>query len=210
MHDEPVETREESSSAAPSSRTVTMNRIKLGVLAGTALVVVGHVANLLDVYSVLEPIVWPAPPVEQKQAAGCLIVRQSPLGPQALGLIHATKADERGRPAGSLVFSTPGGMSRSGENLERTAERETLEETGFTVKAHEDLITFVNPENHVAFHLFHCEIDGDLQQRTRDQEAVGLLWARPSDVPSQAYRFPSQRDDFIEVFGRLSAHSLSP
>jgi predicted NUDIX family NTP pyrophosphohydrolase len=65
-----------------------------------------------------------------KQSAGTLLYRQGPTGLEVL-LIHASGAYNRGKP-----WSIPKGEPDAGEtDLESTARRETMEETGVAAGA---------------------------------------------------------------------------
>jgi predicted NUDIX family NTP pyrophosphohydrolase len=61
-------------------------------------------------------------------SAGCLVTRHSPHGLEVL-LVHPRRATFR-RP----LFGIPKGLVEEGEELEATARRETLEETGLAVQ----------------------------------------------------------------------------
>jgi predicted NUDIX family NTP pyrophosphohydrolase len=61
-------------------------------------------------------------------SAGCLVTRHGPHGLEVL-LVHPRRATFR-RP----LFGIPKGLVEEGEELEATARRETLEETGLAVQ----------------------------------------------------------------------------
>ena len=66
-------------------------------------------------------------------AAGCLVVRDGPRGPEVL-LVHARGASFR-KP----LFGIPKGLVEPGETLAAAARRETEEETGLRVTISADL-----------------------------------------------------------------------
>ena len=103
-----------------------------------------------------------------------------------------------------LLFSAPGGMLVGDESISAAAARETREETGYKVTTREKVLELPSPDGAVVFHLFWCVLGSDLAART-DQEAVGTVWADPASIPIQAYRFPTNRDRFIEAFGLVAA-----
>ena len=61
-------------------------------------------------------------------SAGCLVTRQGPGGIEVL-LVHPRRATFK-RP----LFGIPKGLVEAGEDIETTARRETLEETGLHVR----------------------------------------------------------------------------
>jgi predicted NUDIX family NTP pyrophosphohydrolase len=61
-------------------------------------------------------------------SAGCVVIREGPNGTEVL-LVHPRGASFR-RP----LFGIPKGLVEAGEDLERTAQRETEEETGLRVR----------------------------------------------------------------------------
>ena len=98
-------------------------------------------------------------------------------------------------------------MNEANESFEETAKRETLEETGFEVQVVQKLHDTYNSHNGVTFHLFHCQIIPNHSDSRPDQEVVGTIWTNPSIIPPSGYRFPKDRELFIETFGKLAAQT---
>lgn len=124
-------------------------------------------------------------------AAGCLVTREGPQGVEVL-LVHARRASFR-RP----LFGIPKGLIEAGESPEAAAVRETLEETGLTVRIRGALGT-VRQQSGKIVHAFWAtvegdsagEIDADGRCRTPDQENdvcrfYPLEQARAMMIPAQ-------------------------
>ena len=113
--------------------------------------------------------------------AGCLIIHE-----QRLLVVE----DRQGR------YAPPGGSSEAKEMAQCTAERETWEETGLTVRAGDLIQTFDN-----GFHLFGCHmvealvgeqaLDGS--QRPWRWEVRALHWLNGADLHYKPWRFPQQK-----------------
>jgi predicted NUDIX family NTP pyrophosphohydrolase len=85
-------------------------------------------------------------------SAGCVVIRESARGPEVL-LVHPKRATFR-RP----VFGIPKGLVEAGEDLEATAARETLEETGLHVRIVAALGS-VRQKSGKVVHAFHAVVD---------------------------------------------------
>ncbi len=85
-------------------------------------------------------------------SAGCLVTREGPNGLEVL-LVHPKRATFR-RP----VFGIPKGLVEAGEDLEVTAARETLEETGLNVRIIGPLGN-VRQKSGKVVHAFHAAVD---------------------------------------------------
>jgi 8-oxo-dGTP pyrophosphatase MutT (NUDIX family) len=84
-------------------------------------------------------------------AAGCLVTRDGPRGPEVL-LVHARGASFR-KP----LFGIPKGLIESGESIEDAARRETEEETGLRVVLRADLGT-VRQKSGKIVHAFLADV----------------------------------------------------
>jgi predicted NUDIX family NTP pyrophosphohydrolase len=85
-------------------------------------------------------------------SAGCLVTREGPNGLEVL-LVHPKRATFR-RP----VFGIPKGLVEAGEDLEVTAARETLEETGLNVRIIAPLGS-VRQQSGKVVHAFHAVVE---------------------------------------------------
>ncbi len=128
-------------------------------------------------------------------SAGALIIDYRNDEYVMLGVLHAPEG--RG-----IVFSPPGGSSETGEGPIKTAIRETLEETGYTLTNVEFLERA--PAGNPNFSLVSAEVDSTVSQvnYTYDR-GVGIIWANPSRVPPSGWRFPEQRTWVIDRFEEL-------
>lgn len=89
-------------------------------------------------------------------SAGCLVTRDGPNGLEVL-LVHPKRATFR-RP----IFGIPKGLVEPGEDLEATASRETLEETGLHVKIIAALGD-VRQKSGKVVHAFHAVVGSQSQ-----------------------------------------------
>lgn len=64
----------------------------------------------------------------------------------------------RRQQEGTVLWALPGGAIEPGENAERAAERETLEETGLDVAARRVLGSRVHPATHREMHYVACDV----------------------------------------------------
>jgi len=149
------------------------------------------------------------PDQELMQAGGCLIVEDhNDNGYLMLGVLTHLKNTKDGRRSDQLVFGPPGGGMKKGVdvNVKATAIRETREETGYTVEAiPTPLHVFLN--NNTAFSLFECKIDEEKPVSLRDSEAIGVVWADPTCMKTEAWRFPGQQVKITDLYGDLASGS---
>ena len=72
---------------------------------------------------------------------------------------------KRGQPPMQGVWAIPGGRVELGETLHQAAEREILEETGLTIKAHDPIYTFDvierDDKDQVRFHYVIVDLPAD-------------------------------------------------
>ena len=100
-----------------------------------------------------------------KQSAGTLLYRQGPDGLDVL-LIHASGNYNRGKPWG-----IPKGEPDPGENdLETTARRETLEETGISAGSLQPLGTIQYTKSRKIIHAFAGAAPADAEPRCASWE----------------------------------------
>jgi ADP-ribose pyrophosphatase len=95
---------------------------------------------------------------------------------------------QRGKPPAESLWAIPGGRVELGETLQQAAEREILEETGATIRAHEPVFTFDiierEPNGAVRFHyvvvdlLADC-VAGDLAP---GGDATDARWVSPAEL----------------------------
>ena len=93
-------------------------------------------------------------------------------------------------------LSLPGGAKLSGEAPQCTAERETWEEAGISVRAQNRLYTFEN-----GFQVFDCDLLPDQSIRSIKGtegswglEIVRVHWLALSELDEFVWRFPDQLD----------------
>jgi predicted NUDIX family NTP pyrophosphohydrolase len=121
-----------------------------------------------------------------KQAAGTLLYRQGPEGLEVL-LIHASGNYNRGKP-----WSIPKGETDPGEtDLEVTARRETLEETGVTAGALTKLGQIQYSKSRKVVHAYAGPAPADAEPRCASWEIdqakfLALAEARRLIHPEQA------------------------
>ncbi len=110
-------------------------------------------------------------------SAGCLVTRQGPHGVEIL-LVHARGATFR-RP----LFGIPKGLVEEGEELEVTARRETLEETGLAVQVRASLGS-VRQKSGKIVHAFWAAVE------PRSEAAIDELGrCRAPDAENDVCRF---------------------
>ncbi|GJM64587.1 NUDIX hydrolase [Persicobacter diffluens] len=95
-----------------------------------------------------------------------------------------------------------------GEKVEDTAIRETLEETGYSIKFKDKIEQ--SPYGNTNFSLVYSEIDTSQNNLNFDNpETIGFLWIKnPKIIPLQNWRFPEQREWIIELFDKYSTRYL--
>jgi 8-oxo-dGTP pyrophosphatase MutT (NUDIX family) len=122
--------------------------------------------------------------------AGCLIQSQG----RTLLLVH--------RPGGQLGF--PGGTAQSGESAQRTAQRETWEETGLDVDVRSLVMAFDN-----GFLLFECtpnalfsKVSAPPLPSWAKNEISEMVWADLDSIDPGGWRFPEQLEEVKSTLRR--------
>mmetsp|Transcript_68785 Transcript_68785/g.212749 ORF Transcript_68785/g.212749 Transcript_68785/m.212749 type:complete len:218 (+) Transcript_68785:3-656(+) len=86
----------------------------------------------------------------------------------------------------SGMWSLPGGTGEHGETPQRTAERETYEETGYRVSAR-GLLTTWN-----GFRIYRCSVHGNSGGSKDHHEVLGYGWKSAREIRRMRWRFPRQ------------------
>ena len=96
----------------------------------------------------------------------------------------------RGQAPAMDLWAIPGGSVEIGESLQEAAEREILEETGVTIKAHEPVYTFDfidrDESGRVRFHYVIVDLAADYirgEPRAGD-DAIDARWVSSQEVKS--------------------------
>lgn len=129
-------------------------------------------------------------PPSNVESAGALIVGCQNNRPAMLGVLHNID--------GHTLFAPPAGKSNMDEDPSSTAKRETREETGYSIDVLGELGN--SQKGNTNFSLVLAKVDKSVPADPNIQEVVGLLWIDPSEVPSNSWRFPEQREWIIELF----------
>lgn len=140
----------------------------------------------------------PAATTVGPESSGALIVKKRTEGYVMLGVLHIPQG--RG-----IVFSPPAGGTEDNESPTDTAIRETLEETGFTLKN----VRFLEkaPAGNTNFSLVAADIDESVpQQDPHKHDGIGMIWADPIRIPQSDWRFPEQREWIINSFQKQVAN----
>jgi len=95
---------------------------------------------------------------------------------------------KRGKPPNEAMWAIPGGRVELGETLQRAVERETLEETGITVRAGSPILTFDvilrDDEGQVQFHYVIVDMPAEylsgVARAGDDAREVG--WKTAADI----------------------------
>lgn len=105
---------------------------------------------------------------------------------------------------GELMWQFPAGGIESGEGAEEAAVRETLEETGLTVKAIRLIGERVHPKTGRAMSYTACEVvEGDAHVAD-DEELDAIAWVTHSEIPEYVpYGLFEPVQDYLD--GALSA-----
>ena len=136
-----------------------------------------------------------------KQSAGTLLYREGPGGPEVL-LVHASGPYNRGAPWG-----IPKGVPDDGEtDLEATARRETLEETGVAAGPLTEIGSIIYKKSRKQVHCFAGPAPAGAAPRPASWEVdkaefVPLAKAREVIHPDQAVFL----DRLAELLGRAGA-----
>jgi 8-oxo-dGTP diphosphatase len=88
----------------------------------------------------------------------------------------------RSAPEGDLVWALPGGTVEAGETPEQAAVRETLEETGLTVKATRLLGERVHPDTGRRITYAACTVLKGTACAASPREVSAVAWAAPDEI----------------------------
>ncbi|MCT9078805.1 NUDIX hydrolase [Streptomyces fulvoviolaceus] len=89
----------------------------------------------------------------------------------------------RSASEGDLVWAMPGGKVEDGESPEQAAVRETLEETGLTVKAEQLLGERTHPDTGRRIVYVACTVLEGSARRASLREVSAVAWAARDEVP---------------------------
>jgi mutator protein MutT len=83
-----------------------------------------------------------------------------------------------------LSWAFPGGKQRKDESREETVEREILEETGYSVKAIEQIDLWFHPEFRKIICYFLCELleENQTQKPKEEEEIEEIKWVKPEEL----------------------------
>jgi 8-oxo-dGTP pyrophosphatase MutT (NUDIX family) len=117
----------------------------------------------------------------------------------------------RDRASGRLGF--PAGASAGGEAAPCTASRETLEETGISVRVEERLRVFDN-----GFHLYRCSLLDEKDYvpgaipvpEFAAAEISDIAWLPPSSITAAEWRYPEEWNEVLALFAAGAAASPLP
>jgi predicted NUDIX family NTP pyrophosphohydrolase len=137
-------------------------------------------------------------------AAGCLVTREGPAGPEVL-LVHP-----RGATFTRPLFGIPKGLVEPGEDLETAARRETAEETGLQVRIHAALGSVTQKSGKVV-HAFWGTVEPqsvpaiDARGRCRSQDDENDVCRFYPLEEARKLMIPAQRD-FLDRWLTATAH----
>jgi 8-oxo-dGTP pyrophosphatase MutT (NUDIX family) len=99
-------------------------------------------------------------------------------------LIIKRKNLEKGDYNTYLSWVFPGGKQIKDENREETIEREILEETGYSVKAIEQIDLWIHPEFRKIICYFLCELleENQIQKPKEEEEIEEIKWVKPEEL----------------------------
>jgi 8-oxo-dGTP diphosphatase len=83
-----------------------------------------------------------------------------------------------------LSWAFSGGKQRKDESREEAIEREILEETGYSVKAIEQIDLWVHPEFRKIICYFLCELleENQIQKPKEEEEIEEIKWVKPEEL----------------------------
>ncbi|WP_089105495.1 NUDIX hydrolase [Streptomyces hyaluromycini] len=94
----------------------------------------------------------------------------------------------RSNPEGDLLWALPGGTVETGETAEQAAVRETLEETGLTVKAARVLGERIHPDTGRLIVYVACTVLEGTAYPASPREVFAATWAARDEVPQYVPR----------------------
>ncbi|MEX0991280.1 MAG: NUDIX hydrolase [Actinomycetota bacterium] len=138
-------------------------------------------------------------PTRSEISAGGVVIREGDAGPEVILASRRTQT-------GDVAWGLPKGRVDPGEDLETTALREVLEETGLVGEIREDLGTLsyfyrwdgVRISKVVHFYLMRF-VGGDVSEH--DEEMEEVRWVPLADAPTLA-SYPSERDLLVRAAER--------
>jgi 8-oxo-dGTP pyrophosphatase MutT (NUDIX family) len=116
-------------------------------------------------------------------------------------LLILRKKPENGTNNSILAWTFPSGIVQEREDTNFTAERETLEETGYVVKTKE----LINEKDHPQFpvHVYYwaCElIDSVQHDLTEHEEIAEVRWVNPDEIPKLFTTLLDQKTaDYLKI-----------
>ena len=146
--------------------------------------------------------------LREEISAGGVVLRPGPGGPEV------ALAEQRDRNTGSLTVRLPKGKCDAGENLEQTARREVLEETGLTAEILRSLgdVRYryfeLRAKQHVdkRVHFFLMRHDGS-DPAPRDSEMERVYWAPLAEAAARL-SFDTEREVLARARAALESHDL--
>jgi len=99
-------------------------------------------------------------------------------------LIIKRKKVEKSNHGTYLIWAFPGGKQRKNESREETVEKEILEETGYSVKAVEQIDLWIHPEFKKVICYFRCELleEKQIQSPKEEEEVEEIKWVKPEEL----------------------------
>jgi len=124
------------------------------------------------------------------EAAAALLIACRGGEPALLGVFEAVD--------GAIVFSLPGGGARAGEDAATTAERETLEETGYRVHAEQPVPTPAG----AGVRVMRAHVVERQRSQPLSPEIIAAAWIDPARIPTAGWRFERDQRWVPQLFQR--------